>query len=168
MCGVALIDGMTATTFKPDDTLTVAQAIKLAAALYQMDNQGKVTLANGAEDWYSTYVDYAVAHEIIEVFYKDYTAAQMNVPVSRSEFVHIFFGAMNNYKAINTVGDNAIPDVKTADQYGEEIYTFYRAGIVIGSDTKGTFYPNTSIKRSEVATILIRMYDTALRKEVGF
>ena len=164
----ALIDGVTRTLYKPDDTLTVAQAIKLSAALHQMlNNNGKVTLRNGSPYWYSSYVSYAVDNGIIEKMYLDYTPAQMNAPVKRNEFVHIFYGAMSDYRQINTVADNKIPDVITTDTYALEIYTFYRAGILTGSDKNGTFYPTNDIKRSEVAAILSRMYDKTARKTVS-
>ena len=39
-----LINGVTATTYQPKGTLTVAEAIKLASALHQMIKDGKVTL----------------------------------------------------------------------------------------------------------------------------
>ena len=163
-----LIDGVTRTLYKPDDTLTVAQAIKLSAALHQMlNNNGKVTLRNGSPYWYSSYVSYAVDNGIIEKMYLDYTPAQMNTPVKRNEFVHIFYGAMSDYRQINTVADNKIPDVITTDTYASEIYTFYRAGILTGSDKNGTFYPTNDIKRSEVAAILSRMYDKTARKTVS-
>lgn len=163
-----LIDGVTRTLYKPDDTLTVAQAIKLSAALHQMlSNNGKVTLRNGSPYWYSSYVSYAVDNGIIEKMYLDYTPAQMNTPVKRNEFVHIFYGAMSDYRQINTVADNKIPDVITTDTYALEIYTFYRAGILTGSDKNGTFYPTNDIKRSEVAAILGRMYDKTTRQTVS-
>ena len=163
-----LIDGVTRTLYKPDDTLTVAQAIKLSAALHQMlNNNGKVTLRNGSPYWYSSYVSYAVDNGIIEKMYLDYAPAQMNTPVKRNEFVHIFYGAISDYRQINTVADNKIPDVITTDTYALEIYTFYRAGILTGSDKNGTFYPTNDIKRSEVAAILSRMYDKTARKTVS-
>ena len=160
-----LIDGTSATTFRPDHTLTVAQAIKLASALHQLENEGKVTLTNGKTNWYDTYVAYAVKEGIIEAKYEKYTAAQMNAPAKRNEFVHILHGALDEYEAINAIGENAIPDVKTGDTYAKEIYDFYRAGILTGSNAEGTFHPESSIKRSEVAAILIRMYDESMRLE---
>ena len=164
-----LIDGMNEKQYMPDNTLTVAQAIKLAAALHQMYYKGEVTLTNGVYNWYDSYVDYAVANRIIEAKYDNYTLAQMNTSISREEFVHIFFGAMNMdaYYACNSVAANAIPDVKMNDTFADEIYTFYRAGILTGSDAKGTFNPESSIKRSEVAAILIRMYDTNARQSIS-
>ena len=161
-----LIDGVTTYEFRPDAALTVAQAIKLSAALHQTNETGKVTLKNGADAWYSTYAAYAVDNGIIEASYLDYTDAQMNAAVSRAEFVHIFYGAMRDYAALNIVADNAIPDVKTTDRFADEIYTFYRAGILTGSDAKGTFHAESNIKRSEVAAILYRMFELSARKTI--
>lgn len=158
-----LIDGISSTEYRPEETLTVAQAIKLSAALHQKMTNGKVTLANGTDFWYSTYVDYAVDAGILDAAYCNYTYAQMNAAVTREEFVHILFGAIRTYNEINVIADNSIPDVKSGSKYSNEIYTFYRAGILIGNDAQGTFYPTSSIKRSEVAAILVRMYDTSAR-----
>ena len=161
-----LIDGVTANEFKPNATLTVAQAIKLAAALHQLDRTGEVSLKNGGANWYDSYVNYAVTNGIIEQDYANYTKAQMNAPVTRGEFVHIFHGAEEAYKAINTVADNAIPDVKATDKFAAEIYEFYRAGILTGSDAKGAFHSASTIKRSEAAAILLRMFEASARVSI--
>ena len=161
-----LIDGVTANEFKPNATLTVAQTIKLAAALHQLDRTGEVSLKNSGANWYDSYVSYAVTNGIIEKDYANYTKAQMNAPVTRGEFVHIFHGAEEAYKAINTVADNAIPDVKATDKFAPEIYEFYRAGILTGSDAKGTFHSASTIKRSEAAAILLRMFEASARKSI--
>ena len=161
-----LIDGVTANEFKPNATLTVAQTIKLAAALHQLDRTGEGSLKNSGANWYDSYVNYAVVNGIIEKDYANYTKAQMNAPVTRGEFVHIFHGAEEAYKAINTVADNAIPDVKTTDKFAAEIYEFYRAGILTGSDAKGTFHSASTIKRSEAAAILLRMFEASARVSI--
>ena len=161
-----LIDGVTAYAFKPDNQLTVAQAIKLAAALHQMQTSGSVTLTNG-HPWYNTYLAYAIRNKVVGEEYKSYTAAQMNAPVTRGEFVHILRGATNYYTVRNEVADNAIPDVKVTDAYGADIYTFYRAGILTGSDAKGTFHADSTIRRSEVSAILNRLYDVSARQSIA-
>lgn len=161
-----LINGVTATTYQPKGTLTVAEAIKLASALHQMIKDGKVTLTNGRGYWYETYVNYGVREGILDESYQKLSYEQMTKPVSRSEFVHIFFKAVGSYKTINSVADNSIPDVKTTDSYGDEIYTFYRAGILTGSDAAGTFHPASTIVRSEAAAILVRMYDASYRVNI--
>ena len=161
-----LINGVTNSEFRPDENMTVAQAIKLSAALHQLNHRGRVSLKNGSPDWYSTYVDYAIENGLIESAYGKYTAAQMNSTVTRAEFVHIFHAAAKDLRVINAVADNAIPDVKTGAAFAAEIYDFYRAGILTGSDVKGTFRPSDSIKRSEVAAILIRMFDSSARRTI--
>lgn len=163
-----LINGVTGTEFRPDENMTVAQAIKLAAALHQMNMRGKVSLTNGYPNWYSTYVDYAIANDLIESSYGAYTTAQMNTAATRAEFVHIFYAAAGKLPAINTIADGAIPDVRTGDAFAAEIYDFYRAGVLTGSDAKGTFKPADTIKRSEVAAILVRMYDSGSRVSQTF
>ena len=158
-----LIDGVTARYYMPDNTLTVAQAVKLAAALHQKQSVGFVTLQNGGTHWYDNYVNYAVANGLIEAAYQSKSAEMMNAPVSRAEFVHIL-AKLLNAGTINTV--NSIPDVKAGDAYADEIFAFYRAGILTGSDRLGTFHPESSLKRSEAAAILVRLYDATQRQYI--
>ena len=158
-----LIDGVTARYFKPDSTLTVAQAIKLAAALHQKQSVGFVTLQNGGTHWYDNYVNYAVTNGLIESVYQSKSAEDMNKAVTRAEFVHILAKLLST-GAINTV--NSIPDVKSGDAYADEIFAFYRAGILTGSDRLGTFHPESSLKRSEAAAILVQLYDATQRQYI--
>ncbi|NLH00536.1 MAG: S-layer homology domain-containing protein [Clostridiales bacterium] len=158
-----LINGRSNTVFAPDDNLSIAEAIKLASCMNQLYNTGSVTLKNDSSLWYKSYVDYALQNAIITVSYSNYDAK-----ITRSEFVKIFYRALpeSEYTPKNTVADNAIPDVKTAESNASQIYAFYRAGILTGSDAKGTFYPNSNIKRSEVAAILTRMFEKDARKSI--
>ena len=158
-----LIDGVTARYYMPDNTLTVAQAVKLAAALHQKQSVGFVTLQNGGTHWYDNYVNYAVANSLIEAAYQSKSAEDMNRAVTRAEFVHIL-SKLLNAGTINTV--NNIPDVKSGDAYADEIFAFYRAGILTGSDRLGTFHPESSLKRSEAAAILVRLYDATQRQYI--
>ena len=158
-----LIDGVTARYYMPDNTLTVAQAVKLAAALHQKQSVGFVTLQNGGTHWYDNYVNYAVANGLIEAAYQSKSAEDMNKAVTRAEFVHIL-SKLLNAGTINTV--NNIPDVKSSDAYADEIFAFYRAGILTGSDRLGTFHPESSLKRSEAAAILVRLYDATQRQYI--
>ena len=158
-----LIDGVAARYYMPDNTLTVAQAVKLAAALHQKQSVGFVTLQNGGTHWYDNYVNYAVANSLIEAAYQSKSAEDMNRAVTRAEFVHIL-SKLLNAGTINTV--NNIPDVKSSDAYADEIFAFYRAGILTGSDRLGTFHPESSLKRSEAAAILVRLYDATQRQYI--
>ena len=72
-----LINGMTETTYCPDDNLTYAQAVKLAACMNQKYTTGVVSLVNG-DPWYKSYADYASMHGIIS---RDY---DWNAPATRA------------------------------------------------------------------------------------
>lgn len=168
-----LINGMSPTLYEPDGSLTVAQAVKLAACMHQLYQEGSVTLQNGADAWYSTYLDYAVRQEILTEDYAALSPDELNTPITRAEFVHIFYHALprSEYGQINAVMTGAIPDVTEDALYSQEIYTFYRAGILTGDAADeaggvpaGRFRPADNIKRSEVATIMNRMFDSAARK----
>ena len=67
-----LINGQSATRFAPDSSLTVAEAIKMAACLHSIYYTGSAEFAT-SQPWYSTYVDYALQNGILSVARSDYT-----------------------------------------------------------------------------------------------
>ncbi len=160
-----LVDGKSPTLYKPNDNISFSEAVKLAACMQQLYTDKKVSLKNGEEIWYSTYMDYAVKNKIIDE--KAVKGREREI-IRRKEFVDIFYNALpkEEYKGINTVKDNAIPDVKIKDKYADKIYAFYKAGILTGSDDKGSFRPDSNIQRSEVAAILTRMFEEKSRKNI--
>ncbi len=168
---MGLINGTSATTYSPGNNMTVCEAMKLAACMHQLYNDGEVTLTGGSP-WYKPYYDYCRDNGIIsasgtayEPSYDDYMSRAAK-PITRSEYVFLFSRALPDsaLPGVNTIPDNSIPDVKlTQSLYDQAIYKMYRAGILCGSDVKGTFNPDNNIQRSEVAAILIRMMDPAAR-----
>ena len=159
-----LVNGKSDTMFYPDDNMTYAEAVKLACAMHQLYHDKKVTLTAGSSVWYSTYMSYALEKGIIE---SDLTAVA-DEKITRSDFVKIFYAALpaSEYAVINEVANNAIPDVSLSAKSAKEIYAFYRADILVGSDNEGTFKPESNIVRSEVAAILTRMFDGSARKTI--
>ena len=156
-----LVDGVTPTTYNPQGNLRVSQCVKLAACMHQLYHSGSVTLENSESGkWYRSYVDYALQNGILDAEYDDYEAY-----IQRLDFVRIFFRAMpeSAYAAINSVADDAIPDVKTGDALAREIYAFYRAGVLSGYNDY-SFGPEKNITRAEVATIMNRMVDPVARQ----
>ena len=159
-----LVNGKSDTMFYPDDNMTYAEAVKLACGRQQLYHDKKVTWTAGRSVWYSTYMSYALEKGIIE---SDLTAVA-DEKITRSDFVKIFYAALpaSEYAVINEVANNAIPDVSLIAKSAKEIYAFYRAGILVGSDNEGTFNPESNIIRSEVAAILTRMFDGSARKTI--
>ena len=149
-----LINGKTTTSFLPNDNMTYAEAIKLAACMHQLYTAGSVTLDHtGVTPWYNIYVDYCKENGIIS---KEYNYGEF---VTRAGYMEIFAKALPDeaLKKINSVPDGTIPDVASSNEYAEGIYKLYRAGILGGVDAEHNCAPETSIKRCEVAVIVSRM-----------
>lgn len=163
-----LVNGVTLTNFEPYGNLTVAQCVKLCACMRQLWQTGAVTLVNDVDGpWYASYIDYAFEQGILSEGYPDYDAA-----IDRAEFVRLFYRALppSAYGQLNAIPDRAIPDVGPGDRAADEIYAFYRAGILTGyTDTPGygerAFGPEGAITRAEMATIMNRMLDETARVE---
>lgn len=110
--------------------------------------------AEGAK-WYEMYVDYAIDNGIIAE--KQYGKDDFTRNATRSEICDFFaaalpesyFGAINDIKGIPDV----LRDSKNADVY----LMLYKAGVLLGSDSEGTFNGKADVKRSEVAAIINRV-----------
>ena len=161
-----LINGKSASAFCPDDDLTYAEAVKLAACMHEVAEAGSVSLKNG-DPWYRPYADYAKEKGIITREY------DWNAPATRSGYIEIFAHALPDslLAPLNEVPDGSISDVPADHPRAAEIYKLYRAGILEGSDgalnggwEKRLCKPGDSIKRSEVAAILTRMTRPETRK----
>ena len=163
-----LVNGMDATHYAPQSSMTLAQAVKLAACMRQLYEEGAVTLANagGGEPWYFSYARYALEHGIMD----EMPAEGWDAPIDRAGFVRLFYRALpeSEYTPLNSIGAGAIPDVPMSADVAREVYAFYAAGILTGY-TAGNgrqaheFGADTFISRAEVATIMNRMFDPAAR-----
>ena len=157
-----LIQGRSAAQFAPDGNLTVAECVTLAARLHSTYLGDGMVFRQG-DPWYRVYADYALEQGILTKERSDYTKK-----ISRAVFAGILARALPEevLPQINDVPDGSIPDVtESRSQYGA-IYLLYRAGILTGSDKFGSFLPNSQIRRSEAAAILLRMARPEQRKSV--
>lgn len=158
---MGLINGTTETTYNPSGNITIGAALALACRLHSLYYTGEVSFVQG-NPWYQVYEDYALEKGIIEDAFSNYSAK-----ATRSQFAKLFYKALpvEALSPINTLYLGAIPDVKGNEDYAEAVYALYNAGIIMGSDAYGTFYPDTTITRGAVAAIVTRMADTTLRRE---
>ena len=155
-----LINGKTDKTFEPESSLTVAEAIKLAACIHSIYYTGSANFSN-AELWYEPYVAYALENGIIDEAYSDYGAA-----ATRADFAMILAGALpaEALAAKNTVEASAVPDVPMDASYCDAVYLLYRAGVLTGSGQTRVFLPNSTIKRSEASAVVVRMVNASFRQ----
>lgn len=158
-----LVNGTSPTSFSPEKNLTIAEAIKLASCLHSIYYTGLADFRNGTP-WYEPYVDYAMQNNIIPKPFDDY-----NAYATRADFATIFMSALPEeaLSKKNEIDDNAIPDVTIGMPFASAVYKLYRAGVLTGSDSAGTFYPHSNITRDAVAAIATRMAIPAYRQTLS-
>ena len=141
-----LMQGSSDTTFNVNGKLTIGETVAIAARLHAT-YQGNGYTFTASEPWYQAYPDYTAV-------------------ISRASFAMILTNALppEALTAINTVEENGIPDVPSDANYHDAVYLLYRAGVLSGTDSTGTFAPFNQITRGEVAVILSSMVDPSLRK----
>lgn len=160
---LGLMVGTSETSFNPMGTVTVAEAITMAARARNSYEGGSNEDFTASSVWYQTYVDYAVKKNII----KDGDFDNYTRVATRAEMAYIFAHALpdSGMKAINNV--KTLPDVDSSTKYSKEIFKLYNAGIITGSDAKGTFLPDNPITRSEAAAIITRVTLSSERKTLA-
>lgn len=141
--------------FGPQSRVTLGEAVSLAVLLHRTYNGW--SMPEGMSG-----LQYALNTGIVTADqYDDYTA-----PATRRSFAAIMAKALPTeaLKGINIVMDGAIPDVPMTDPGAQGIYRLYRAGVLVGGDVWGTFYPNDLITRDTASVIVSRMVEPALRQ----
>ena len=153
-----LMQGNSATIFNPKGNITIAEAIATAARVHNIYNGGTGEFMQSGT-WYQTYVDYAAEKGIITAG----TFSNYNKAATRAEMAYIFSHSIpqSEFAAINTI--NSLPDVNSGTKYYSEIIMLYKAGVLTGGDSQGTFNPNNNITRAEAAAIISRVILPSMR-----
>ena len=164
-----LLSGKTDTTFAPEQNLTIAETIKLAASVHQLlatgKNDASAFVSASGNHWYDGYVSYAYKNGIVTEEYDDY-----NAPASRAQVAVLFSRAARSsgavFEEINPAAFGDLPDVSNEMWYAGAVYNMYRWGIITG-DASRSIKPESDIKRREIAAIIMRMIDSERRVKVG-
>ncbi len=157
-----LVNGVGGNKFDPNGTVTVAQAITLAARFSASYNNESIPTADGT--WYKSYVDYALSKKIMtESQFDSYDRA-----AKRHEVASLFAASLpqDYFKPLNSV--YSIPDVTADKAYYNALMTLYKAGVAMGSDAAGTFNPDTNITRSEFSALINRVAAPGMRLAKSF
>lgn len=132
-----LMEGPGDGKFWPYKTLTVGEALKLAAVL---DSRGRgVPFVSGGSPWYAGALEYCLKHGLVtEDVFDSYTR-----PITRAELA-LVFSATAPMSAAANLNDpyrvqSSIPDVSSADFAAAAIYALYAKGVINGSDKQLTF-----------------------------
>lgn len=152
-----ILNGKTKTSFDPNAGMTLAEAAKIAACMYEYlaGTGAKFTPAPG-ESWYQPYVDFCYENSIIE---KD-VSFDWEQPATRGEMAYLFsradFNPNGPYYINPDVPFTDIPDVDEHTPYAYEILDLYAKGVAVGGKYMA-FYPDSGVKRSEAAAFISRI-----------
>jgi len=147
-----LMQGSGTVAFNPAGNITLAEALAIAARVRSIYNGGTGDFVQG-NVWYQVYVDYATANGIITANdFPDYLKA-----ATRAEMAYIFSRALPEEELTSQNTVNSLPDVTNNTPHSSAIFMLYKAGVLSGSDDRGTFGHASNIRRAEAAAIISRV-----------
>ena len=136
---LGFMQGTSDTLFSPEDNVTLAQAITVASRVCAIYNNEEIPTPEEEGAWYQMYVDYAVSKGFFNV--SEDESIDFNRPASRIEVAMLFSDALPEeyFTAKNDV--DIIPDMLDGTAGYDKLLRLYRAGVVLGNDDIGSFYP---------------------------
>lgn len=155
---VDLMQGVGGGKFAPQQTLTVAEVLKMAAFMESRATGDTFHLQPiTGSPWYRSSVTYCEASGVIAP--GEFTDFER--PVTRAEMARIFAAttlgrSMPERNGMSRVRA-AVPDVKAGDYAADAIFSLYAKGILSGTDGGLTFDPTANLTRAGAAAIVSRM-----------
>lgn len=153
---LGIVSGKTASSYAPNNTLTRAEILKIALAASGISATEKYTGGFSdisTSDWYAPYIATAVQHGIAKG-YPD-GSFRPNAPVNRAEAVKILIEA-KKLKADITV--SGFGDVQSGSWFAPYVAKAKAVGITSGYPD-GTFRPDATVNRAEIAKMAIKLLD---------
>ena len=152
-----IMEGMSATKFSPNISLTRAQAVQV---LYNLEGQptvsGNAAFPDLVEEWYKPAIAWAEQTGVVDG-YEDGTF-RPGQPVNRMEFAQMLY----NYAAykgcdLSAKGDlTAFPDGDSVQPWAETAMTWANGNALINGHDDGTLEPGGTTTRAQAASILMR------------
>ena len=162
---IGLINGKTDSAFEPEGELTIAEAVKLAAICHQLLTKGKVDNLGSGSVWYMPYLNYCKANYIVTEDYPNYDKKALRCQVAVL-FSRAVTASGVEAEEINEITDDVMVDVESSDWFSGAVYRMFRWGVMTG-DENGKMYPNDTVKRCEIAAVVMRVIDSSLRVRLG-
>lgn len=165
---LGLTDGQSADSFGALSRVSLAETVSFAARIHSIYYLGSAEAgpsrfpSSPDADWYQPYADYLKDAGVIDsrfdgVYANGATRAQTAYILSRVLPAQEL-GAKNAGVVSRCYETRRyITDVTGDTPYAGEILSLYSAGIVTGSDSTGSFLPDSEITRAELAAMLVRI-----------
>ncbi len=155
-CALGLVAGVSEQEFSPSGTVTLNQALAVAVRIYEKYHD---THDDALEEQCKFWYEYPQIQSRTYGIYPEQLPEGVDLEraATRAEVAEILYRALpaEELPEINTM--DSIPDYPENALYWNSVIALFRGGVVSGSDAYGTFYPENSIRRSELASMLMRL-----------
>lgn len=155
-------------TFKPDQTISKAEFVKIAVSSAQ---NGKFTLADKGEHWASGVFRDAQTKFILRR--NEMPESDWNKPITRYEMAMVMVRITENILKEDKTGTSGVAnimadyqEVSNKTEYQYYVEQAYMKGLISGMDKQGTFGGAKTGTRAEAATMVTRMLEVSKREKV--
>lgn len=152
-----IIVGYDDNKFKPDNTVTYAEFIKMAVIADHEENVGVCSEGHWANNYYQEALDRGYFDRA------DISYIQLDDQISRSDMALILSNIIGDKEVANYESlDKALTDIKTTAKNEYHIKKVYTEGILSGYPDN-TFKPEKTLSRAEAASVIYRLVDKTAR-----
>lgn len=154
--------------YAPLSEVTLGELATFAARVRAAHEGLTIPAASEGEAWYVPYLAFLRAHTQVD----DALLTRPDDVATRAEMAGLLSVALPEGTLDEPNADlvtdayasgDYITDVTEYTPYQREILRMYRQGLLNGTDARGSFHPNQSVNRAEIAALLTRMLDESLR-----
>ena len=153
-----VINGYPDGTFKPSGPTTRAEFFKLIS-IVEADNMAVEDYKKGVVNWYDPYVEFIFENEMNM---ENTDRNNVDVPITRKEATMVlanfakFNEFLKDYDNDDSRYENSFTDVENFSEQDKYLLNYVvKSGLITGYED-GSFQPEKTITRAEVATILCR------------
>lgn len=159
MSRVGVVNGYPDGSFRPDNTMTRAEFVKVLAATDGIDSlyTGAYPFTDLRETWYRPYIAWAYQNQI--VFGQSATTFAPDSQISRQDMVTLIYRFLSyRHVALTTSGSiPAFADFAEVADYAKEAVTIMQKTGFINGRGDHRFEPTAQTTRAEVVTLVARL-----------
>lgn len=157
---IGLTAGYADGTFRPNETITKGEFIKMAIALSTNRNFDFSAIPTTLKHWAAPYVAVAEMQNVVNV--GEYNDSNLNEPITRIEMICILSKIQIKMKGISQYRDAELPNYTDIDNLTEEekelLLHAARYELISGMFNTNTIRPYGNLTRADAAVAIMRVY----------
>ena len=153
--------GFTDKTFRPNSSVSWAEAIAIAARIHAAYNDNLIEEPRPNDAWYSVYYRYCAEHDMLPS--STPAANRLSQTINRYNLAYIFARTISA-QDMPKISDYTIGDLSSIPAYYKaSVELLYSSGIMVGVDAAKRFYGPGTTTRGQISAVISRIVEPALR-----